>query len=88
MINLSRMVMTAAAAGLALAPIAATANTRAADTGAVYTTSVSAPGQGRDAKGEELVAPGILLALFAAAAAAGVIIIIDDGDDNQSPGGN
>ena len=77
--------MTAAAASLAFAPIAATANTRAADSTATY----AAPGEGRDAKGEKLVAPGVLVAILAAAAAAGAIIILsDDDDDNQSPGGN
>ena len=84
---MSRLVLTAAAAGMAFAPIAATAKTRAADSGATY-TSVSAPGEGREADGEKLVAPGILVAILAAAAAAGVIIIIDDDDDNQSPGAN
>lgn len=84
---MSRLLMTAAAAGLAFAPIAATAKTRAADNGATY-TSVSVPGEGRDADGEKLVAPGILVAILAAAAAAGVIVIIDDDDDNQSPGAN
>jgi len=84
---MSRLLMTAAAAGMALAPIAATAKTRAADSAPTY-TSVSAPGEGREADGEKLVAPGILVAILAAAAAAGVIIIIDDDDDNQSPGAN
>lgn len=86
---ISRLLMTAAAAGLAFAPIAANAKTRAGNSAVTY-APVSAPGQGRDADGEKLVAPSILLAIIAAAAAAGVIVIIDDddGDDNQSPGAN
>jgi len=82
-----RLVATVAAASLAFAPIAASANTRAGDSDTSYTAAASQPGQGRDATGEKLIAPGILGAILAAAAAAGIIIIIDD-DDNQSPGGN
>ena len=85
----SRLVMTAAAASLAFAPIAANANTRAADSTATYTTA-SAPGEGVDAKGEKLAgAPGILLALFGGGLIiAAIIIAADEDDDNQSPGGN
>lgn len=85
----SRLAMTAAAASMAFAPIAAQANTRAGDSGAVYSaSSVSQPGSGREASGESLVGvPGILAAIAAALIAAGIIIIIDD-DDNQSPGAN
>lgn len=85
----SRLVMTAAAASLAFAPIAASANTRAADATSTYTT-VSAPGEGVEAEGEKLVAPGILIAIFAAAAVVGAVVIAadDDGDDDQSPGAN
>jgi len=81
----SRVLLATAAACLAVSPIAASAKTRAADSGKIYTAS--APGKGRDAKGEKLVAPGILLAILSAAAAAGVIVIVDD-DDDQSPGAN
>lgn len=81
-----RFVMTIAAASLAFAPVAVSAKTRAGDSAVSY-APVSAPGEGREARGEKLVAPGILLAILTAAAAAGVIIIIDDGD-NQSPGAN
>jgi predicted secreted Zn-dependent protease len=82
----SRLVMTAAAASLAFAPIAATAaNTRAANSTATY----SAAGEGRDAKGEKLNAQGAILAILAGAAfIGGIIILADDDDDNQSPGGN
>lgn len=83
----SRLMMTAAAVGMAFAPIAAQANTRAGDNAPVYTSnSASQPGVGRAAEGEQLVGvPGILAIIFAAAAVAGVIIILDD-DDDQSPG--
>ncbi|MEM9311208.1 MAG: hypothetical protein AAGA34_07145 [Pseudomonadota bacterium] len=83
--KISRLVMASAAASLVFVPIAASANTRATDNTTVY--AASAPGKGREAEGEKLVAPGILLAIIAAAAAAGVIVIIDD-DDDQSPGAN
>ncbi|WP_298470093.1 hypothetical protein [uncultured Erythrobacter sp.] len=85
----SRLAMTAAAAGLAFAPIAAQANTRAGDSSTFYSGSaVSQPGVGRSADGEELKGTsGILIILFGAAVIAGIIIIIDD-EDNQSPGAN
>lgn len=87
--TMSRLVMTAAAAGMAFAPIAASANTRAGDSAATYTAPASAPGKGRAAKGEKLVAPGILIAILAGAAVIGAVIVInDDDDDNQSPGAN
>lgn len=81
----SRMMLTVAAAGLALAPIAAQANTRAGDSTSTYSASASQPGLGRQAEGEGVIGPGFLAAILAAVAAAGVIIILDD-DDNQSPG--
>ncbi len=88
----SRLAMTAAAAGLAFAPIAAQANTRAGDSSTFYsasaTSAVSQPGVGRSADGESLKGTsGILIILFGAAVIAGIIIIIDD-EDNQSPGAN
>lgn len=86
---ISKVLATTAAAVLAIAPAAAQANTRAGDSGKVYSAAASQPGQGKDAKGENLVAPGILIAVLAAAAAAGIIIVVDDDDDDeddQSPG--
>ncbi len=85
----SRLAMTAAAASMAFAPIAAQANTRAGDSSTIYSASAtSAPGVGRSADGESLEGTsGILAILFLAAAVAGIIIIIDD-EDNQSPGAN
>ena len=84
----SRALVTAAAATMAFAPIAAQANTRAGDNAPVYTNTVAQPGTARDAEGENIKGtPGILLLLFAAAAAiGGIIVIADSGDDGQSPG--
>ncbi|MFU7527410.1 hypothetical protein [Qipengyuania sp. ASV99] len=85
---MSRMMVTAAAASMAFAPIAAQANTRAGDSAPVYTSTASAPGLARSAEGEELRGtPGILIALLAAAAAiAGIVAVADTNDEGQSPG--
>lgn len=88
--TITRLTVTAAAASMAFAPIAAQANTRAGDSAAIYTNSAAQPGLARSAEGEDFVGrPGVLIALFAAAAVIGAIVIIadDDGDDdNASPG--
>lgn len=84
-------VLTLAAAGLAVAPVAAQAKTRASDSGPVYTASSAKPGEGRTAKGESIVSGssffiGILVGLWTS----GIIVVaadLDD-DDNQSPGAN
>jgi len=85
----SKVIMTAAAAGLAFAPIAAQANTRAADAAPVYSNTASQPGQGRAAEGENAKgASAILIALFAGAAViGGIAIAASSGDDETtSPG--
>ena len=85
----ARFLVTAAAASMAFAPIAAQANTRAGDNAPVYTSNTAAqPGLGREAEGEDVRgATGIILLIFAAAAAIGGIIVIADNNDNgQSPG--
>ena len=87
--TMSRLAVTAAAASMAFAPIAAQANTRAADSAPVYTAQSSAqPGLARDAEGEDLAgSPSIIIALLAAAAIiGGVVAISDNEDDGQSPG--
>ena len=86
--TMSRLMVTAAAASMAFAPIAAQANTRASDSTPVYTETASQPGLARSAEGEEVRgAPSILLALLAAAAAIGGILAVTNGDDDgQSPG--
>ena len=90
---MSKVFMTAAAAGLALAPISAQANTRAGDQAPVYTsTSAAQPGLGRGAEGEGIEGtPGIIVAIFAAAAIVGAVVVVasedsEDTNDNQSPG--
>jgi hypothetical protein len=85
----TRLMMTAAAASLALVPVVAQANTRAGDSGAVYSVGASAPGLGRSADGERAEGTsGILIGIIAAAAIIGGIVVVADGgdDDGQSPG--
>ena len=87
--TMSRLMVTAAAASMAFAPIAAQANTRAGDNAPVYTAETTAqPGMAREAEGESLRGtPGIIIALFAAAAAiAGIVAVADNDDNGQSPG--
>jgi len=93
--KLSRLAFGAAAAGLAIAPIAAEANTRAGDSARTYSApAASAPGTGRSADGENLaegadVVAFILVGLWATGVA---FAIADDGPDldddapDQSPG--
>lgn len=87
--TVSRLTMAAATATMAFAPIAAQANTRAGDSGAVY--SASAPGFGRAATGEGQEEEGgfgdILLGLFAAGLiVAGIVYATQSDDEGQSPG--
>lgn len=82
----TRIAMAAAAASLALMPIAAQANTRAGDSGSVYSPSSAQPGLARGADGESLSdGDSILIALLATAAIIGGIIFATD-DNGQSPG--
>ena len=85
--TVTRLAMAAAAASMAVMPIAAQANTRAGDSGSVYSVE-SAPGVGRTAEGESAKGGfSIILGLFAAAAIIGGIILASSSDDNgQSPG--
>lgn len=84
----TRLAVTAAAASLAVLPIAAQANTRAGDNAAVYSTSAAQPGVGRAAEGEEAASGfAIILGIFAAVAiGAGIFFASDSDDDGQSPG--
>ena len=86
--TMSRLMVTAAAASMVVAPIAAQANTRAGDNAPVYTSEAAQPGTAREADGEEMRGGGstILLLLAAAAAIAGIVIAADNEDDDQSPG--
>jgi len=83
----TRIAMAAAAATMALTPIAAQANTRAGDSGSVYSVS-AAPGVGRTADGESARSGlSIILALLAGAAIiGGIIFATESDDDGQSPG--
>lgn len=84
----TRMMMAAAAASMTVLPVAAQANTRAGDSGAVYTSASAQPGLGRAAEGES-VAGGltIILALFSSALIiGGIILATESNDEGQSPG--
>jgi hypothetical protein len=99
---LSRIALTAADTGLAVAPLAAQSNTRAGDSraatsqsaGSTTTTAQSGearPGRGRgDDDGERFVGTPLLIGLLAAAGATGVAVAVSeedvDDDDQQSPG--
>ncbi|WP_291134060.1 hypothetical protein [Erythrobacter sp.] len=81
------MALGAAAAGLAIAPIAAEANTRAGDSARTYSAPASAPGTGRKAEGSRVAGGAdifafILVGLWATGIA---FAVADDGPD-QSPG--
>ena len=86
--TVNRMILTAAAATMAVLPVAAQASTRAGDSGAIYSASASAPGLGREDDGESIKGGiSIILALLAAAAVIGGIIAATSSNDNgQSPG--
>lgn len=89
--TMTRMMAATAALGLVAAPIMAHANTRAGDSGMVYSTSNAQPGLGRAAGGEgqeEGGAGTILLGgLTVAAIIGGIVVAADSGDNGcASPG--
>ncbi len=91
--TVTRMMAAAAALGLVAAPIMAQANTRAADSGASYSTSNALPGLGRAAGGEGQTEEGtgigtiFLGGLAVATIIGGVVVASDSGDDDcASPG--
>ncbi len=89
--KISQSTIALAAASMAMAPVAAQANTRAGDSSVTYATPASQPGAGRQADGEELGRGGNVFAYFLAGLwLAGIVLIIvdvnDDDDDRQSPG--
>ena len=94
--TVTRMMAATAALGLVAAPMVASANTRAGDSGSVYSTSNSMPGLGRAAagegQGEEDAGTGAYLLFGGAiiAAVTGILIATDvitfDNDDCASPG--
>lgn len=79
----TKAILSAAMASLAIAPIAASAKTRAGDSTAIYATS-SNPGLGRAAKGEKVVDDGVIIGILLVGVLIGGIVLLDDG--NVSPG--
>jgi hypothetical protein len=79
----TKIILSAAMATLAIAPIAATAKTRAGDSQAIYTTS-SGPGLGRAAKGQKLAGEDVAIGILIAGVLIGGIVLLDD--ENVSPG--
>lgn len=89
--TVSRMIVATAALGLVAAPMVASANTRAGDSGAVYSTSNALPGLGRSADGEGAEDGGTVVLFIAAGAAAivgGLVAggVIGGDSDCASPG--
>ena len=85
--TLSRIMLAAAASSLAIAPVAAQAGTRASEGASL--SSVSAPGQGRNAKGESVkggVSTIVLGLLASGLIVAGIISASKSKDKGQSPG--
>lgn len=83
---MARALVGAAAAGMVFAPIAAQANTRAADNAPVYSVSVAQPGMAREAEGENVRGGSVILLLLALAAAGVGIYTLVDSDNPASPG--
>jgi len=86
--TLSRLALGAAAAGLAIAPVAAQANTRAGDSARVYSApAASQPGTARSADGERVGGGADIVALLLVGLwATGVAFAVADDDPDQSPG--
>ncbi|MBI1402424.1 MAG: hypothetical protein GC147_04345 [Porphyrobacter sp.] len=84
----SRMMTAAAAASMVIAPVALQANTRAGDSGAMYSAPAAQPGLGREADGESIAGAGtIVIGLLATAAVVvGIIKATSSEDEGQSPG--
>lgn len=85
--TISRMMLAVAASSLAIAPVAAQAGTRASEGSSLG--SVSAPGQGRNAKGESVKAgaSAIVLGLLGGGLIIfGIISASRSKDKGQSPG--
>ena len=87
---LSKLAISAGAAALAFAPVAASAGTRAGDDASVYTDSVSQPGKGREARGESasggLSLVSILIGVYIGAWTTLFVTEIVEDDDFQSAG--
>jgi hypothetical protein len=87
----SKLALTAGSIALALAPVSASAGTRASDNSIVYGESVTQPGVGRSADGEQVaggVAPfhvvlAIIVGAWATAFVAKSDVFSDDEDDDD-----
>lgn len=81
----SKLAISAGAAALVFAPVAASAGTRAGDSEAVYTSSVSQPGTGRSDRGESAVGGSafvfILIGAYIGAFTTAFITEITEDDD-------
>ncbi len=85
----SQMIVALATAALAIVPVAAQANTRAGDSGAVYSAPVSQPGTARANDGETFAGGASVFALVLVALwLSGIVLIAvdEDDEDRQSPG--
>lgn len=82
----TRMMLAAAAAGMAFAPVAASAKTRAADSSATYSAPASQPGTGRSKDGSKAKAESVVLGILAAGAVIGGIIAATQDGGTASPG--
>jgi len=86
--TLARMMLAAAATSLAIAPVAAQAGTRASQSSPIY--SVSAPGKGREAKGESLAPFAFFFVTFISiagtVATVAVVAAGSTSDTGRSPG--
>lgn len=79
--TLSKAILAAATAGIALSPVVAEAKTRASSGGA---SAVSAPGTNRSAKGQKIDGEEVVLGVLAVAAGVGAIILATEGG-NDAP---
>lgn len=88
--TLSKLVLAASTASLALTPIAVQAGTRAGDNAAVYTASVAQPGMAREADGEGIVGGfsivPLLVGFYFGAWTTLFISEVTDDDEFQSTG--
>jgi hypothetical protein len=69
----SRFLLGAAAASMTVLPVAAQAGTRASDSSATY--SVSAPGKGRDQKGESVFGLALIPSLLVVGSVFATVIV-------------
>jgi hypothetical protein len=83
---ISNLLVSVAAAGLAFAPIAAQANTRAGDSSPIYSSAMVSSSMAQDNDGEGMGAGTLIIGVLAVAAIIGAIVIALDSDEPASPG--